>query len=116
MNKGTVATLLFMLSCCWLASPALSQGVGAALDIPLIERPPELEDFLGMGPSAEIRSRTSMVSGFIQRVPDDGAPASQRTEVYIAYDSRNLLTQSPTRFARTFHRGRTSRTMTRSVS
>ena len=46
MNKGTVATILFMLSCCWLASPALSQGVRAALDIPLIERPPELEDFL----------------------------------------------------------------------
>jgi hypothetical protein len=30
------------------------------------------------------------VSGFTQREPQDGAPARQRTEVYLGYDARNL--------------------------
>jgi hypothetical protein len=68
-----------------LAADALSN-----LTIPLIDQPPELADFAGMEPSAEMRGKMSMVTGFTQRVPRDGAAASQRTEVYVAYDDRNL--------------------------
>jgi hypothetical protein len=79
-----------LLSGWWPAGPALSQPAPAALDIPRIDHPPELEDFRGMEPSVGIRNQMSTVSGFTQRVPDDGAPASQRTDVYLAYDERNL--------------------------
>jgi Domain of unknown function (DUF5916) len=60
------------------------------LDIPLLAAPPELEDFLGMTPSEAVRGRYAVVTDFTQREPQDGAPSSQRTDVYLAYDSRNL--------------------------
>lgn len=60
------------------------------LTIPFLDEPPALEDFLNMTPPEAVRSRYAIVTGFTQRVPRDGAPASQRTDVYVAYDSRNL--------------------------
>src|SRR5688572_31216865 len=68
------------------AGPALAQE----LDIPLIAAPPELADFVSMAPSEEVRSRYAVVTDFTQREPQDGAPSSQRTDVYLGYDSRNL--------------------------
>lgn len=73
--------------CC--GAPGLAQQPGH-LDIPFIERPPELADFDGMVPSAEIAGMMAKAEGFIQREPDNGAPASQETVVYLAYDSRNF--------------------------
>jgi len=75
-----------------LTATTRAQTVDATLDltIPVIDRPPELADFEGMAPSAEMQAKMTMVTGFLQRVPDNGASASQRTEVYIAYDDRNL--------------------------
>ena len=32
----------------------------------------------------------ALITDFIQRQPEDGAPATERTEVYIAYDSGNI--------------------------
>lgn len=43
-----------------------------------------------MKPSPEIRDRMTAISDFTQRLPDDGEPASERTDVYLAYDDRNL--------------------------
>ncbi|MEE9269761.1 MAG: DUF5916 domain-containing protein, partial [Candidatus Krumholzibacteria bacterium] len=43
-----------------------------------------------METSPEIRDSMVVVTGFTQRLPDDGAPASERTDVYLAYDERNL--------------------------
>jgi hypothetical protein len=43
-----------------------------------------------MRPSAAIADQVQMITGFTQRVPNDGAPSSQRTEVYVAYDQRNF--------------------------
>ncbi len=75
----------------WSASAyLLAADEISTLSIPLIDRPPELADFTGMEPSAEMREKMSMVTGFTQRVPRDGAAASQRTEVYVAYDDRTL--------------------------
>jgi hypothetical protein len=39
----------------------------AGLQIPLIERPPSLDDFSGMQPSSELESMMVKVDGFIQR-------------------------------------------------
>jgi len=65
-------------------------ALGQELNIPLVAAPPELADFVSMAPSEEVRSRYAAVTGFTQRVPEDGAPSSQRTDVYLGYDSRNL--------------------------
>jgi hypothetical protein len=78
----------------WLALllvPAFAVAqVSEDLVVPFTDQEPELADFAGMQPSDAIRSKMAMVTGFIQREPDDGAPSTQRTEVYVAYDQRNF--------------------------
>jgi len=72
---------------------ALAAASGAAaqeLVIPLLATPPVLGDFVSMSPDETTRGRYAVVSGFIQRTPQDGAAAGQRTDVYLGYDSRNL--------------------------
>lgn len=59
-------------------------------DIPRISRPPTLEAFLTMKPLGEVERSMAKVTGMIQQIPEDGAPASQRTEIYLGYDDRNL--------------------------
>jgi hypothetical protein len=91
-DRYLLKTITFFAVFAALTTTAHAQSTVSTsnLSIPVIERPPELADFAGMEPSAEIRGMMSFVTGFVQRVPDDGAPASQRTEVYVAYDDRNL--------------------------
>jgi hypothetical protein len=60
------------------------------LSIPLVAAPPTLADFVSMDPVESVRSRYANVTGFTQRMPQDGTPSSQRTDVYLGYDSRNL--------------------------
>jgi hypothetical protein len=67
----------------------IAQQVGD-LNVPFIEREPELADFSGMEASPEIAGMMARAEGFVQRVPTDGAPASQRTDVYTAYDNSNF--------------------------
>jgi hypothetical protein len=55
-----------------------------------LEHPPVIEGFLNMHPEGDIPSYMAKVTGFIQRNPHDGAPASQRTEAYLGYDQKNL--------------------------
>jgi hypothetical protein len=63
---------------------------GQDLAIPVLAAPPEIADFLAMAPADSVRSRYAVVTGFTQRSPQDGAPSSQRTDVYLGYDARNL--------------------------
>ena len=92
IDRYPLKTIVFFSILGALSATAKAQTTAgtANLSIPVIDRPPELADFAGMTPSAEIRSKMTMVTGFTQRVPRDGEPASQRTEVYVAYDDRNL--------------------------
>ncbi len=60
------------------------------IDIPFIEKAPTLDDFTGMAPAEGIEEQMMKVTGFIQREPTDGAPASFATVVYLAYDRKNL--------------------------
>jgi len=62
----------------------------AEITIPRLDRPPALEDFLAMRPNAHWENRLAKVEGFVQRLPSDGAPSTQRTEVYLGYDDRNI--------------------------
>jgi len=60
------------------------------ITIPRLAQAPTLEEFLGMRPQGEAASRMLKVSGFVQRNPHDGQPASQPTDAYLGYDARNL--------------------------
>ncbi len=60
------------------------------LVIPEIGAVPALEDFAGMEPATALARSMAKVDGFVQREPDDGEPASQRTEVYVGYDRSEL--------------------------
>ncbi len=60
------------------------------IKIPHLDKPPTLEDFLEMKPNAAMEGRMLKVTGFTQRGPDDGKPATQQTEVYLGYDDKDL--------------------------
>jgi len=62
----------------------------SALNIPRINAEPTFEDFVNMVPSSSLAGSMTKVDDFVQRLPDDGDPASQRTEVYIGYDPEQL--------------------------
>jgi hypothetical protein len=83
---------LVALRAALFAAAVLAAGLVAAqeLDIPLVAEPPVLADFVSMAPSAAVRSRYAVATDFTQRQPQNGAPSSQRTDVYLGYDSRNL--------------------------
>ncbi len=80
------------LSVLALVVPAASFAADAAptISIPQISQAPELSDFAGMTPATALARQMSKMENFVQREPTDGAPASQRTEVYIGYDERSL--------------------------
>lgn len=73
----------------FLAAASHAQLAGN-LRIGSVARAPEMSDFAGMEPSAEMREQLTLVENFTQRLPDIGAPASERTDVYLGYDERNL--------------------------
>ena len=61
-----------------------------AIQIPRIDTPPKLADFEAMRPIPSVAERMLKVTGFIAREPADGAQPTQDTDVYLAYDDRNL--------------------------
>ncbi|MBI79013.1 MAG: hypothetical protein CMQ51_01145 [Gammaproteobacteria bacterium] len=68
---------------------ALSLEIGD-IEIPFIDKPPVIEDFLDMSPSQDIKNKMQFVTNFKQRFPNDLQPATEVTEVYFAYDKENL--------------------------
>src|SRR3974390_3573979 len=62
----------------------------ATLHIPKLELRPTLGDFLDMQPSPAVAGKMVKVDGFLQRDPKNGAPVSQKTEVYLGYTDKNL--------------------------
>ncbi|MCI0351258.1 MAG: carbohydrate binding family 9 domain-containing protein [Acidobacteriales bacterium] len=63
---------------------------GVVINIPRLTGPPQLADFLDMKPGSGVAREMSKVEGFIQLDPSEGAPAQQKTEVYIGYDAKNF--------------------------
>src|SRR5210317_1745145 len=60
------------------------------IDVNRISAEPTFDDFESMSPSTALARSMTKVEDFTQRLPDDGDPASQRTEVYIGYDQEQL--------------------------
>ncbi|NIM00959.1 MAG: hypothetical protein GTO30_21020 [Acidobacteria bacterium] len=58
--------------------------------IPRVPYAPELEDFLDMRGPDELTGVMAHVDTFVQTEPQDGAPASQETDVYLGYDDNNI--------------------------
>ena len=85
-RQAALRTTLVVIVLSFAGGVALAQE----LDIPLVTEAPKLADFVSMAPTEAVRSRYATVSGFTQREPQDGAPSSQRTDVYLGYDSKNL--------------------------
>jgi len=81
-------TLLTWLGAWFVAHSALAAP--PAIEIPRIETPPKLADFESMRPIPAVAERMLKVTGFIAREPADGAPPTQDTDVYLAYDDHNL--------------------------
>ena len=72
------------------ATPTAAAPARASVEIPRVDRAPTLEDFLDMKPANGMAEKLRRVSEFVQRDPKDGEPATQRTEVYLGYDDKNL--------------------------
>lgn len=58
--------------------------------IPRLDSRPSLADFEGMALATELARSMAKLENFVQWIPRDGAPASQRTEAYLGYDSEYL--------------------------
>ena len=59
------------------------------LTIPRVTRAPERADFEAMT-VADAPLGMRRIEGLVQRFPDDGAPVSERTVVYVGYDTDHL--------------------------
>jgi hypothetical protein len=77
-----------------LSFPVLLAGADVPrfgrIAIPRIDSPPRLEDFLDMHPTPRLARKFVKVDHLTQRIPTDGAPSSEKTEIYLAYDAKNL--------------------------
>jgi len=86
-----------LLALCLLFPQLAWSGTGpvgkeTTLYIPRVSTPPALEDFLDMKPSRKWQGegRLAKASGFTQRLPSDGKPSTQKTDVYLGYDDTNF--------------------------
>lgn len=56
------------------------------IDIPRVKKAPTLQEFIEGTP----REAEKVVTGFVQREPRDGDPASETTTAYLSFDDKNL--------------------------
>jgi Domain of unknown function (DUF5916) len=80
---------LLLLAGTFLISGTPIASAAAGVRIPRVSAAPRLEDFQDMTPRGS-SAHLAKVTDFIQQAPSDGKPATQRTEVYLGYDSSNL--------------------------
>jgi hypothetical protein len=70
------------------AQPVLPESV-PRITVSHLRAAPRLDDFQGMKPSGAALEM-SKAEGLINRLPRDGTPMSERTEVYFGYDDKNI--------------------------
>jgi hypothetical protein len=58
--------------------------------VPLLTAPLHLSDFEGMEPRPDLRDKLAEVTGFIQQLPRDGEPATEKTEVWMGHSDSYL--------------------------
>ena len=73
-----------------LSLTASAQIRSASIRIPRITHIPRLEGFVALEKVPESAREMAHVDGFIQRVPDEGKPVSEETDVFLGYDTHQL--------------------------
>ena len=58
--------------------------------VPLLADGLHLSDFAGMAPRPELRNKLTEITDFIQNKPNDGAPATEKTEVWLGHTKMAL--------------------------
>jgi hypothetical protein len=58
--------------------------------VPLVAEGLRLSDFAGMEPRPELKGKLLHISGFIQKKPSDGEPATETTDVWLAHTNSAL--------------------------
>ncbi len=58
--------------------------------VPLLTEPVRLADFAGMQPNGSLKSKLAKVTGFLQNTPNDGQPATQKTEVWVGHTKSTI--------------------------
>jgi hypothetical protein len=88
-RKKTPAPLRLLFVC---AAPALFANPPEfrSIRIPRISSPARLEEFLIMELPPRWKDKVAKVDQLTQRIPTGGALVSQRTEIYLGYDDKNL--------------------------
>src|SRR5512143_2796514 len=82
-------TLIAAAAMLLVDTAARAQTPPPHLKIPRVSRPPRLSDFDSMK-DEDMSLGMERVEGFVQRFPDDGQPVTERTVVYVGYDSAFL--------------------------
>jgi hypothetical protein len=72
------------------ASKSSAEPVVASETLNAMDAPLRLADFDGMQPRAELRTRLTHITGFIQNAPNDGKPGTEETEVWAGYTHTTL--------------------------
>jgi hypothetical protein len=64
----------------------------AAVDakVPLLSKGLRLADFVDMRPPADLVNQLAEVTGFVQNSPNDGKPATQKTEAWLGHTATTL--------------------------
>jgi Domain of unknown function (DUF5916) len=70
--------------------PPMERTRRSDVTVPLLDHGLTLADFAGMQPRPELRERLAHLGGFIQNQPTDGAPATEKTEVWLGRTSTAL--------------------------
>ena len=105
-SSGSRALFLGLLLCvpllCGQRSPAQNSKPTAVtpqipkaappseFKVPLLTEPLRLSDFPGMEPTPALKDKLAKVTGFVQNTPNDGEPATQQTDVWIAHTKSTL--------------------------
>ncbi len=93
-NPITLALCAGLLSAAFgpppLARMQATEDDWTHVTVPRLPRAPRLEEFLDMRGPADLTAVMAHVDRFTQREPEDGAPATQATDVYLGYDDKNL--------------------------
>ena len=84
-------------ACAWSvlsARPTFAQSANAArptVTVPRVHGTPTLDDFLEMKPGPTWEGRLTRVTDFVQSLPSDGEPSTERTDIYLAYNDDSLF-------------------------
>ncbi|MCP4657641.1 MAG: carbohydrate binding family 9 domain-containing protein [bacterium] len=83
MNQAIAAAVLLLVT---VTAQGQETPAGHRVGVPKLSAAPTLDGHL----TEEVWDEAALIDSFTQTEPDEGSPASERTEVRIGYDEKNL--------------------------